>query len=121
MQEIVSKRQLRACGDRCCFIDLHCVNFYAVLLLTHLELYISVPDWRRTYQSLRLLFVPTPVVLAYYLNLNKSHRASELIFCIAVSEFCVYAILFSLLGVPVWGTVRFSSALTCVDDIAAHG
>lgn len=59
--------------------------------------------------------------MKYYLNLVVSLRAPELIFCIAVSEFRVRALVFLLLSALIVRTVDISTDPTAAEDIAARG
>lgn len=63
-----------------------------------------------------IVFVPKPMVLVYYSNLVKRRRAPELIFRIAVSEFCVFALVSLLFAVLFGGPASFSSDFTSVED-----
>lgn len=57
---------------------------------------------------------PTHIVLAYYSNLLTSRRAPQLSFRIAISDFCVCALVFSLLAL-VGVSVGFSSDFIAVE------
>lgn len=71
-------------GESCCFLNWHFVVLPVVLLIS-LRLLIRVQDCPRINESSRLLFVPTTIVLAYYLNFVINPRDPELRFFIAVS------------------------------------
>lgn len=89
MNEAVFKRRLSSREDSRCCIDRHCNDVCAVCSLIRSGLFLPVPEWWCTYECLRLLFVARFIVLAYYTNLVISFRASELIFLIALFDFCV--------------------------------
>lgn len=76
VKENIFERRLRTRGDSFCFINWHCVDFYAVRPVISLGLFVHIPDWWRAYKCSRFLFVPIPIFLAYYSNLfefgNKS-------------------------------------------------
>lgn len=65
--------------------------------------------------------MPTPIVIAYYLNLVLSRRASELLMSITVSEICVCELVTFLLSAVVGGPVRFSGHFGGGENVATRG
>lgn len=95
VKQTIFERRLSNRGDNCCFISWSCLDASAVPPLILSGLFEPVSDWWRAYEYSRLLFVSTPIVLRFYLNLVISRRAPVLIFGIASSEFCVFALVLS--------------------------
>lgn len=118
VKENIFERRLGIRGNSCCFINWHCVDLRAVSSLIRSGLFSSVPDWWRVYKCPRFVFMPPPIVLAYYSNLVTICRAQELDFRVAVIELIVFALVSSFHSTIVRGPVGFSSYYTGVQDIA---
>lgn len=114
------RRQLRARGDSCCFINWRSVDVYVVSPLARSRLFGPLPDSWCFYEFSRLLIVLTSIVMAYYSNVVIRQPAQELNFRTAVSELSVWGIMFYFLSALTDGPVGFSSDFTGVKVIAAR-
>lgn len=89
---------LKDSGETFCLLNYHYVHVYAVSPLKRPGLFDPVTSWWSDYECWRLFFMPTPIILPYYLNLVLTHRDSELIMCTAVSELFVCTLVFLFLS-----------------------
>lgn len=89
VKETIFERQLWARGNSSCFINWHCVEAYTVRPLVGPGLFDPFPDWWCSYELSEVLFVPTPMVMAYYSNVVVSLLVLQLSYLIFICEFCV--------------------------------
>lgn len=60
----ILERRIMSRGDSCCFNNCLCVDIYAIPLLVRWGLFVAVPDRLCFCEGSRLLFVPTPILMA---------------------------------------------------------
>lgn len=84
------KRQRRPRSGSCCFTNWHFANVYSVPLLAGWGFFVSVPARCRFCERSVLVFVPTPIVMAYYLNPVRSRQVPQLHFLSQYPNFVVF-------------------------------
>lgn len=87
------------------FVDCHCADIFWNPTVRWKELFVQVASRWSSYEGGCLLFASTPSVSSYHSSLELLTERLSLLFCIAIAELCVYALmsffLSALLGVLV--------------------
>lgn len=121
LKETIFERRLISRDDSCGFINWNCPDVYAIYPLVSSGLSVLVPHLWLSYECSRILFLPMPIIMAYYSIFGDKSAGTGADFCIAISQICFCAPVLFLFSALAGGTLGYSSRFVSVEDVSARG
>lgn len=92
-KEIQFEQRFRVGRNAALFGNRHCVDIFGIPIRVFEEFFGQVPSWWTDYDGSCLFLAPITMFLTYKFTLVNLKELRSLLFCIAVAQHCLYALL----------------------------